>query len=55
LFRLVKVHLKSTVPNLQPGRRYIGIVVHNQREYEFRAFGLPGQITNVGTIFDVTE
>ncbi|HEX2762960.1 MAG TPA: RHS repeat-associated core domain-containing protein [Allosphingosinicella sp.] len=42
-------------PHLQPGRQQIGFVVFKGLQWEYRAFGLPGRVTNVGTIFEVGD
>jgi hypothetical protein len=46
---------RDLVPQLPPGRQQIGFVVFNGAEYEYRAFGLQGGITNVSTVFRVDD
>lgn len=47
--------IMNRYPILDPGQAAIGFVPFMGREYQYRAFGLPGDVTNVGTIFDATE
>ncbi len=49
----VEQEVKANYPNLAPKKNVTGIVVFKGMHYKWSAFGLPNNITNVGTIFHV--